>query len=92
MSEQETFEPFPGTDAEMFIQWKGTNVCLDFDCPCGTSSHFDGWFAYALRCAACGSIFEMGTQVLARRVETHDCVVDLKPHNYAFMIEPKDPS
>jgi len=59
---QHPFEPFPGTDAEMFIQWKGTSVCLDFYCPCGAHGHYDGDFAYNLRCPACGAVFELGTQ------------------------------
>lgn len=58
-----------GSDARMFIQWKGTDVCLDFYCPCGAHCHFDGDFAYELRCPHCLSVFEMGTQVIARRVE-----------------------
>ena len=62
------FEPFPGTDAEMFIQWKGTDVCLDFYCPCGVHGHYDGDFAYNVRCSACGSVFQLGTQVRAMRV------------------------
>ena len=53
------------TDARMFIQWKGTNVCLDFDCRCGTHGHFDGDFAYYLGCPSCGAVYEMGTQVRA---------------------------
>lgn len=60
------FDPFPDTDATMFIQWKGTDVCLDFTCPCGADGHFDGDFPYFLRCPSCGSVYEMGTQVKAR--------------------------
>jgi hypothetical protein len=52
----------------MFIQWKGTDVCLDFHCRCGRHGHFDGYFAYRLRCS-CGLIYEMGTQVMVRIVE-----------------------
>lgn len=25
-----------------FIQWKGTDVCMDFHCECGAHCHFDG--------------------------------------------------
>jgi len=34
----------------VFIQWKGTNVCLDFHCECGAHGHFNvyNWSA------ACG--------------------------------------
>jgi hypothetical protein len=61
------FEPFPGTDAETFIQWKGTEVCMDLHCPCGTHSHIDADFAYRVRCAGCGDVYELGTQVKAVR-------------------------
>lgn len=67
-------QPFPftrpaGSDASMFLQWKGTSVCLDFYCECGMHGHFDGDFAYALRCPACGAVYEMGTQVIAKRTD-----------------------
>jgi hypothetical protein len=67
-------EKFPfttpvGSDASMFIQWKGTDVCLDFHCPCGADGHFDGYFAYHLRCPACGAVYQLGTQVIAKRLE-----------------------
>jgi hypothetical protein len=62
-----------GSDAQMFIQWKGTDVCLDFHCPCrpdtdAFSAHFDGDFAYFVECPYCGAVYEMGTQVIARKL------------------------
>lgn len=70
-------EAFPLTtpatsDARMFIQWKGTDVCLDFYCPCGVHGHLDGDFAYHVMCPACGQVYEMGTQVIARKVEGNE--------------------
>lgn len=70
----QTTEEFPfcspdGTEADMFIQWKGTDVCLDFRCPCGTHSHFDGYFAYFVTCPTCDQTYQMGTQVIAKRVD-----------------------
>lgn len=58
-----------GSDAEMFIQWKGTDLCMDFYCPCSTfgGGHFDGAFAYYVRCTSCGQVYRMGTQVIARK-------------------------
>ena len=61
-----------GSDASMFLQWKGTDVCLDFDCRCGASGHLDGYFAYAVRCTSCGTIYQLGTQVIAKAVAEHD--------------------
>jgi hypothetical protein len=43
----------------VFVQWKGTDVCLDFHCQCGYHAHFDGDFAYQLRCVRCERVFEM---------------------------------
>lgn len=48
-----------GNTAEVFIQWKGTDVCFDFTCPCGSDGHFDGFFAYFVKCRECGQTFEM---------------------------------
>lgn len=62
------FDPFPGTDATMFIQWKGTDVCMDFHCDCGESYHVHGDFVYVLECPACGAKYELGTQVRARKL------------------------
>jgi hypothetical protein len=67
-------EEFPfakpeGSDAEMFIQWKGTEVCLDFYCPCGVQGHVDADFAYFLRCPACDTTYELGSQVIVKKFE-----------------------
>jgi hypothetical protein len=58
-----------GSAARMFIQWKGTDVCLDFWCPCGSGGHFDGYGAYSLRCPDCGRTFDLGQQVLVRETD-----------------------
>lgn len=60
------------SQSSMFIQWKGTDVCLDFICgACHRSTHFDGMFAYALQCP-CGAVWEMGTQVIVRRNDSYE--------------------
>lgn len=61
--------PEPLTEADIpteardfvFIQWKGTNVCLDFHCSCTSDdfAHFDGWFAYLLKCNSCGKVWKL---------------------------------
>jgi hypothetical protein len=63
------FAPFPGTDAQCFIQWKGTEVCMDFYCACGYHGHVDEGFAYYVQCYSCGALYETGTQVKFVRVE-----------------------
>ncbi len=57
------------SDLSMFIQWKGTDVCMDVQCPCGHNGHFDGYFAYYLVCPECGTHYQLATQVVARRVD-----------------------
>lgn len=61
-----------GKNAEVFIQYKGTDICLDFHCPCNDSGiplHFDGYFAYALKCPACGTLYEMPTTLSVKAVD-----------------------
>ena len=43
----------------VFLQWKGTDACMDFWCPCGAEWHFDGYFAKELTCGACGQTWEL---------------------------------
>lgn len=71
LDKQHPYEPFPGTDATCFIQWKGTDVCLDVHCACGHHGHFDGDFAYFVQCPACGAVYELGTQVKLVKTDDH---------------------
>lgn len=66
---KEVLDPVPGTDARNFIQWKGTELCMDFYCPCGHHSHFDGLFAHFIKCGGCAQVYQLGTQVRAFKVE-----------------------
>jgi hypothetical protein len=45
------------------IQWKGTDVCIDLYCQCGTHLHFDGDFMYFIRCFHCKQVYAVGTVV-----------------------------
>lgn len=66
-------------DPHAFIQWKGTDVCLDFYCDCGTQGHFDGDFAYQLRCPACDTVWEMPWHLYPRRAtDVRDGVCDIE--------------
>ena len=54
-----------------FIQWKGTDLCMDFYCPsCGKHTHFDGEFAYYIQCPSCGHYFKMPQDVEVEDVGT----------------------
>ena len=50
---QETFKNKP----HGWIQWKGTDVCMDLNCKCGELSHIDAEFAYNVQCPFCGTVY-----------------------------------
>lgn len=53
-----------------FIQWKGTDLCMDFNCPnCGCHNHYDGYFAYCIECDGCGQKFKLETEIGFKAVE-----------------------
>lgn len=52
-----------------YIQWKGTDVCMDFHCKCGAFCHYDGDFAYIVKCPHCGTLWEMPWVIYPRVAE-----------------------
>jgi len=48
----------PKETPHLFVQWKGTDICCDMHCVCGEQWHYDGYFAYAFECPACGTQYE----------------------------------
>lgn len=66
----------PG-DCPNFIQWKGTNLCADFWCPCegngidGEDGHFHvcDMFAHFVRCRCCGQVYQLRTSVVALKFD-----------------------
>lgn len=55
-----------GEAGSTFLQWKGTDVCMDVVCLCGDQFHVDSYFAHAVRCPHCGKVMQFGTQVAVR--------------------------
>ncbi len=53
----------PEGDAHGWIQWKGTDVCIDLHCECGQHDHHDGGFFYFYECTACGKKYALGQNV-----------------------------
>jgi hypothetical protein len=53
----------PVGDAHGWIQWKGTDVCIDLHCQCGAHGHVDGMFCYYYKCEACGVVYALGQNV-----------------------------
>lgn len=46
-----------------WIQWKGTDVCIDIHCSCGCLSHYDGDFMYSIICLKCKQAYIVGQNV-----------------------------
>ena len=46
-----------------WIQWKGTDVCMDIRCECGNHSHVDADFLYHWRCPDCKKAYAIGQTV-----------------------------
>lgn len=57
MQQREGEEPFG------WIQWKGTNACIDLHCVCGYMGHYDGDFLYTWRCPKCRQVYQLGQNV-----------------------------
>lgn len=48
---------------EGFIQWKGTNACLDLHCKCGHHGHVDDSFVYYYECPKCKTLFALSSRI-----------------------------
>lgn len=49
--------------ASGWIQWKGTDVCIDLQCQCGHQGHFDGEFFYGFECPQCHAKYAVGQNI-----------------------------
>ncbi len=65
--EEFPFDRPEGSEAECFIQWKNTRLCMDLYCSCGYHSHIDDEFVHGVRCPECRAVWQMGTQVILKR-------------------------
>ncbi len=69
-----------------WIQWKGTNVCIDLHCACGAHLHcacgahlhYDGDFLYYFICPHCERLWEMGTHMPMYEVPASEREITLK--------------
>jgi len=69
---QETYKDKP----HGWIQWKGTEVCMDVTCKCGEQFHIDAGFAYAVKCPYCGTLYMCNGHIQMIECEeiTHSCI------------------
>lgn len=63
---QETYENQP----HGWIQWKGTDVCMDVHCVCGALGHVDAEFCYYVKCADCGRVYFCNGHIELIELET----------------------
>ncbi len=71
MSDYEAiYEAIYGEESKRFdgrpygwIQWKGTDACVDLHCACGAHGHVDAEFFYHYKCTACGRRYALGCHV-----------------------------
>ncbi len=70
-----------------FIQWKATKACMDFSCLCGANCHFDGYFAYTVKCPRCGVTWQMPHHLFPRPV---DELTDLYWRDHPKLLEESD--
>lgn len=64
-------------DAEVFLQWKGTDACMDFWCPCGAALHYDGYFGDQLTCGRCGQSWQLPHALTAVAADRDPSVLKL---------------
>jgi hypothetical protein len=65
-----------------WLQWKGTDACMDVHCRCGAHFHVDAGFLYHVECSACGQVYECDGHITlhplahrpenTRRLEDHE--------------------
>ena len=53
-----------------FIQWKGTNACIDLHCTCGNQWHVDADFLYRSVCPHCGQWYELHPHIALTPIPT----------------------
>ena len=60
-----------------WVQWKGTEVCMDFHCKCGSMSHIDTSFAYFVKCPYCHTVYMCNGHIELIEIEKEpdSCVV-----------------
>ena len=52
-----------------WIQFKGTELCMDVHCHCGQLTHIDGMFIYHVKCVSCGRMYQINAHVELIEIE-----------------------
>ncbi|SKX81211.1 Uncharacterised protein [Mycobacteroides abscessus subsp. bolletii] len=60
-----------------WIQWKGTQVCIDLYCSCGACGHLDVDFMYQVKCESCGQHYAVGKRVVLAPMSAEDAAAEM---------------
>ena len=60
---QKRFKKPDKDEPQGWIQWKGTDVCIDIHCSCGYHGHIDDYFSYYYHCCGCGKKFALNPHI-----------------------------
>lgn len=52
-----------------WIQFKGTELCMDVHCKCGELTHVDGSYIYMVECGKCGTKYAINGHVQFIEIE-----------------------
>ena len=63
-----------------WIQWQGTDVCMDFYCKCGHRDHIDAEFVFNIKCGKCGTVYQCNPHIEFIELEQSDdeCIFETK--------------
>lgn len=59
-----------------WVQWKGTDACVDLHCICGYLGHIDSDFFYRYRCRECGRRYAVGQYVRLIELTDEEAAID----------------
>lgn len=79
----------PQTPSYGWIQWKGTDVCMDVHCKCGHLAHVDAGFFYFYKCPACGSHYAVGQNIKLIELTDNEASYVGKETNGFYQPEPE---
>ncbi len=54
--------------AHIFLQWKGTEACMDIWCECGSGMHLDAGLVYQLKCMDCGALYLLPSSLPLQKI------------------------
>ena len=77
-------EHLPKKESHGWIQWKGTEVCIDIHCKCGYLGHFDGDFFYWYKCRKCGRYYSVGQNVVLHEITSKEDIKYVTEEHVGF--------